>query len=41
MVGSSMVVGDLNVFGARGRPAEADAKLIIHTDAVLRGSIAL
>jgi len=36
-----MIVDDFHVFGSGGRPAETDAELIVHTDAVLTCSVAL
>jgi hypothetical protein len=36
-----MIVSNLNVFGASRSPTEADAKLIVHADAVLSGAVAL
>jgi hypothetical protein len=36
-----MIVNDLNIFSACVRPPEAHAELIVHTDAVLAGAIAL
>ena len=36
-----MVIHHLNVFGIGACPAKADAKLIVHTDAVLTGPAAL
>ena len=36
-----MIVDDLDVFRAGGRPAEAQSKLIVHANAVLTGPIAL
>ena len=36
-----MIVNDFHIFGACGGPAEADAELVIHADAVLPGAIAL
>lgn len=38
---SSVVVGDLDIFSARDRPSEADAKLIVHPDAVLPRTVSL
>ena len=34
-----MIVKDLDVFSARRRPAEAHAKLVVHADAVLAGTL--
>ena len=36
-----MVVHDLDVFRASSRPAEAQPKLVIHSNAVLPGTVAL
>jgi hypothetical protein len=36
-----VVVYDLDAFGARARPAKADAVLIVHSDAVLAGAVTL
>ena len=36
-----MVVRDLDVFGAASRPAEAHAKLVVHSNAVLPCAITL
>jgi len=36
-----MIVGDLDTFCASSRPAEADPKLVVHSNAVLPGSISL
>ena len=35
----SVVVDDLDVFGACRRPTEADSKLIIYSDGMLPGSL--
>ncbi len=35
-----MIVHDLDVFSACGRPTEAHPELIVHTNAVLAGTIA-
>jgi hypothetical protein len=36
-----MVVRDLDVFSARGRPTEADTVLVVDADAVLTGAVTL
>jgi hypothetical protein len=34
-----VVVGDLDVFRSCGAPAKADASLLVHSDAVLSGTV--
>ena len=36
-----MIVNDLDLLGTRSRPAEADAKLIVHPDTVLTSPVSL
>ncbi len=36
-----MIIDDLHIFGTYGCPAEADAELIVHADAVLARPVSL